>query len=295
MDISVSTGYQVKRMSTFIKIKALRPTLSQSEAKLADFTLSSGTQIRTLSSIELAKAAGVSQSSVVKFAQKLGYRGFPAFKLAVVDALNEQTSEQTSRSTQFEQSDSLADISEKLIANQHKTLSATQKLNNGSEFERTVQALKAARKVLICAKGASWSVAQDFAFKLQKVGISAVCHSDEFNAASYVASMGKEDLLVVISNSGQTKALLKLAEQAKRNECRVFAITRYGDSQLSEMAEHVLFTVQEAEPINHSAILTRASQCYLIDTLFVALAQSNLHWQRRVERANDNMRAIFND
>ncbi len=295
MDISVNTGYQVKRMSTFIKIKALRPTLSQSEAKLADFTLSSGTQIRTLSSIELAKAAGVSQSSVVKFAQKLGYRGFPAFKLAVVDALNEQASTQESRSIQFEQNDSLADISEKLIANQHKTLTATQKLNNGSEFERTVQVLKSARKVLICAKGASGSVAQDFAFKLQKVGISAVCHSDEYSAASYIASLGKEDLLIVISNSGQTKALLKLAEQAKLNECRLFAITRYGDSQLSEVADHVLYTVQETEPVNHSAILTRASQCYLIDTLFVSLAHSNLHWQRRIDRANDNMRAIYHD
>ncbi|TMO95258.1 RpiR family transcriptional regulator, partial [Pseudoalteromonas sp. S3178] len=77
-------------MSTFVKIKALRPSLSNSEAKLADFTLNSSAKIRALSSVELARAAGVSQSSVVKFAQKLGYKGFPAFKLAVVDDLNLQ-------------------------------------------------------------------------------------------------------------------------------------------------------------------------------------------------------------
>ncbi|MEL7306618.1 MAG: hypothetical protein AAGK05_01385 [Pseudomonadota bacterium] len=59
-------------MSTFVKIKALRQSLSSSEAKLADFTLNSANAIRNLSSVELAKVVGVSQSSVVKFSQKLG-------------------------------------------------------------------------------------------------------------------------------------------------------------------------------------------------------------------------------
>ena len=68
-------------MSTFVKIKALRQSLSSSEAKLADFTLNSANAIRNLSSVELAKVVGVSQSSVVKFSQKLGYKGFPALKL----------------------------------------------------------------------------------------------------------------------------------------------------------------------------------------------------------------------
>ncbi|MBZ4256952.1 hypothetical protein LAN29_25595, partial [Mycobacterium tuberculosis] len=35
----------------------------------------------------LAAEAGVSQSSVVKFAQKLGFKGFPALKLALSEAL----------------------------------------------------------------------------------------------------------------------------------------------------------------------------------------------------------------
>ncbi|NRA82151.1 MAG: RpiR family transcriptional regulator, partial [Pseudoalteromonas sp.] len=40
-------------MSTFVKIKALRQSLSSSEAKLADFTLNSANAIRNLSSVEL--------------------------------------------------------------------------------------------------------------------------------------------------------------------------------------------------------------------------------------------------
>ncbi|QTH72350.1 MurR/RpiR family transcriptional regulator [Pseudoalteromonas xiamenensis] len=82
-------------MSLFIKIKALRASLSNSESKLADYTLNNPELIRNQSSIELASAANVSQSSVVKFAQKLGYKGFPEFKFAVVDALNQQSKQET--------------------------------------------------------------------------------------------------------------------------------------------------------------------------------------------------------
>ena len=102
-------------MSTFVKIKALRQSLSSSEAKLADFTLNSANAIRNLSSVELAKVVGVSQSSVVKFSQKLGYKGFPAFKLAVIDALNDETSEPKLHG-KITLNDSLEQIAEKLLS-----------------------------------------------------------------------------------------------------------------------------------------------------------------------------------
>jgi DNA-binding MurR/RpiR family transcriptional regulator len=49
--------------------------------------LSQPDHARHLSSQQLAQEAGVSQSSVVKFAQKIGYKGFPALKLAISEAL----------------------------------------------------------------------------------------------------------------------------------------------------------------------------------------------------------------
>ncbi len=55
--------------------------------KLADYLLLQPDTARHLSSQQLANEAGVSQSSVVKFAQKLGYKGFPALKLALSEAL----------------------------------------------------------------------------------------------------------------------------------------------------------------------------------------------------------------
>jgi DNA-binding MurR/RpiR family transcriptional regulator len=74
-------------MNCLISIRQRYAGFAQSDKKLADFLLAQPDRARHLSSQQLALEAGVSQSSVVKFAQKLGFKGFPALKLAISEAL----------------------------------------------------------------------------------------------------------------------------------------------------------------------------------------------------------------
>ena len=74
-------------MNCLIRIRQRYAGFAQSDKKLADFLLSQPDHARHLSSQQLASEAGVSQSSVVKFAQKIGFKGFPALKLAISEAL----------------------------------------------------------------------------------------------------------------------------------------------------------------------------------------------------------------
>ncbi|ESF30096.1 putative DNA-binding transcriptional regulator [Salmonella enterica subsp. enterica serovar Tennessee str. TXSC_TXSC08-21] len=61
-------------MNCLIRIRQRYPDLAQSDRKLADYLLAQPDTARHLSSQQLAAEAGVSQSSVVKFAQKLGFK-----------------------------------------------------------------------------------------------------------------------------------------------------------------------------------------------------------------------------
>lgn len=64
-------------MNGLLRIRQRYQGLAQSDKKLADYLLLQPDTARHLSSQQLANEAGVSQSSVVKFAQKLGYKGLP--------------------------------------------------------------------------------------------------------------------------------------------------------------------------------------------------------------------------
>src|SRR5688572_32370381 len=66
------------------------------ERRIADFMLDNAHLLRDYSSQQLADALQISQSSVVKFSQKLGFKGYPDLKYSVRS--EEHTSELQSQS-----------------------------------------------------------------------------------------------------------------------------------------------------------------------------------------------------
>lgn len=273
-------------MSTFVKIKALRQSLSSSEAKLADFTLNSANAIRNLSSVELAKVVGVSQSSVVKFSQKLGYKGFPAFKLAVIDALNDETTEPKLHG-KITLNDSLEQIAEKLLSSKLAVLTETKNLNEAIAIEQAVSLLKSAKRILICGVGGSALVAKDFSYKLQKLGMPAIAEPDGHAQLSYVSTFAKGDLVIAISESGMTREIAEVVKQAKNNDSQVISVTKFGSSPVADAANVRLYSVAEEESVRLSSILARTAQDFVIDILFIALTQSSRQGRKLLEHSND--------
>lgn len=277
-------------MSTFTKIKAIRDSLSASEQKLANFTLSSSNALRDLSSQELAKVAGVSQSSVIKFAQKLGYKGYPAFKLGVIDALNTSSSN-TNLTGKITLNDDLKQIAEKMLSSKHAVLNETKRLNEAESVEQAVEVIKSAKRVLICGLGGSALVGKDFSYKLQKLGIFAVEEPDGHAQLAFASTMGSGDLVFAISESGSTREIVNVVREAKQNGSKVISVTRYGNTPISDMADIKLYSVAEEEATRLSSILARTAQEFIIDILFVAITQSSSKGRKLLEKS----RAVVSD
>jgi DNA-binding MurR/RpiR family transcriptional regulator len=273
-------------MSTFTKIKAIRGSLSRSETKLADFTLNSPNAIRDLSSSELARVASISQSSVVKFTQKLGYKGYPAFKLAVIDALNDKGGEPLLHG-KITLSDSLDEIAEKLLISKMAVLTETKNLNEVEAFENAVKLLKSAKRILISGLGGSALVGKDFSYKLQKLGMSAIAEPDGHAQLAYVATFGKDDLVFAISESGKTREVAQVVIQAKKSGSQVISVTKYGDTPVSDQADVKLYSVAEDESHRLSSILARTAQEFVIDILFIAITQSSRQGRKLLEKTNE--------
>ena len=74
-------------LSPLVKIRSERDQMSAVERRIADFILENAQLLRDYSSQQLANALGISQSSVVKFTQKLGFKGYPDLKYSVGEAI----------------------------------------------------------------------------------------------------------------------------------------------------------------------------------------------------------------
>lgn len=264
-------------MNCLIRIRQRYPGFAQSDKKLADYLLIQPDTARHLSSQQLAAEAGVSQSSVVKFAQKLGYKGFPALKLAISEALaSNPTPHSVPVHNQIRDDDPLRLVGEKLIKENMAAMHATLDVNDEEKLSESVTMLRNARRIVLTGIGASGLVAQNFAWKLMKIGLNAIVERDMHALLATVQALTPDDLLLAISYSGERRELNLAAEETLRVGGQILAITGFTPNALQQRASHCLYTIAEEQATRSAAISSTHAQMMLTDLLFMALVQQDL-------------------
>ena len=224
-------------MNCLIRIRQRYPDLAQSDKKLADYILAQPDDTRHLSSQQLAVEAGVSQSSVVKFAQKLGFKGFPALKLAISEALASNPNPHSIPvHNQIRGDDPMRLVGEKLIEENVAAMHATLDVNSEEKLFESVMMLRNARRVVITGIGTSGLVAQNFAWKLMKIGFNVVAEHDMHALLATVQALAPDDLLLAISYSGERRELNMAADETLRVGGKVLAITGFTPNSLQQRA-----------------------------------------------------------
>jgi len=270
------------------------PTLAQNDRKLADFLLHNAEQARHLSSQKLAQLAGISQSSVVKFAQKMGYKGFPALKLALSETLAQPQAEPAvTVHNHILSSDALKTVGEKLLVEKQAALRATLDINSEDRLHQALDMLRQARRVVLVGIGASGLVAKDFSYKLLKIGVMAVAEPDMHVQLAAVQALDKRDLLLAISFSGERREINLAAEEARLAGAKVLALTSFSPNGLQQRADHCLYTIAEEPNTRSAAISSSTAQFALTDLLFMALIQHDLdHARDRIKHSEQLMKKL---
>lgn len=269
-------------MSSLLRIRQLYPSLALNERRLADYLLSQPDRARNLSSQKLADESGVSQSSVVKFAQKLGYKGFPALKLALSESLADKDA--ITVHNLILSDDALKIVGEKLLTEKMSAIRATLDINSEEMMLETLHLLKEAKRIVLVGIGASGLVAKDFSWKLMKIGISAVAEQDMHALLASVQAMDPDDVLLAISYTGERREINLAAQEAQRIGATVLAFTGFTPNTLQQAATHCLYTVAEEQTTSSAAVSSTTAQLALTDLLFMAMIQ------RDPERATSHIR-----
>jgi len=151
-----------------------------------------------------------------------------------------------------------------------KALQSLKKNINKSFSEAVFEIANCQSKVILCGVGKSGLIASKIAATLASVG------TPSFSLAASEASHGdlgmisKKDILILISNSGDTSELKNIIQFAKRNKILLIGIVSKKDSILYKASDIKLLTpkVDEAEGIVPTASTT--TQLALGDSLAIA-------------------------
>lgn len=257
-------------MTCLLKMRAMRDQLSVNERKLADFILDNTPLLRDYSSSQLADAVGVSQSSVVKFSQKLGYRGYPSLKLAVYESYagTVAQSEEADKNGHFSHGDSpLSLLGQKKLEVLHNTAS----INESEQFMAAVEAIRAAKCIQISACPGSASVARYLTHQLLELGCWAVFDEGGQLQQRISGSLGEEDLLLILCDFGGEESLVEVANRAHEQGVKVLSLTRYNYNAASIHADVRLFVVPSEDEESLQRLLFRSAQLHVVEGLVSGL------------------------
>lgn len=241
---------------------------SKSAHKIAACVVANPETILASTTASLAAQAGVSEPTVNRFCTGLGYKGFPDFKLSLAAELARKQPRMT---RDIDPDDSAAKVAAKIFESTQASLSNTQDHLDLAALQDVVTAMSNARSIALCGLGASASVALDAQHKLLRFPIPIMAHTDIINQRVVAAGLGADDLLICISYTGRTTAMIELAELAVSRGCQVAGITS-PHSPLANTCPLVLGVESGEDTDRYTPMTSRIAQLVIIDILATCLA-----------------------
>lgn len=238
--------------------------LSSVERRIAEQILDDPKQFITLSMSELSELAGVSQGSIINFANKFSDGGYSNLKLQIAAGLSELEPQLFSV---VNSSDTVMNVLDKTTANTVAALNSVADLNEEKILKEVADKILKAKKVEIYGVFRSGIVATDFYYQLLQLGIHVSAVSDVLNCAISAAMLEKEALVIAISSSGKTKDIIDAVRMAKSKEVPIVCITGNRNSPLAKMCDYVLVAPSSGRSISGNACEVRFSQLLIADTI----------------------------
>lgn len=258
------------------RIRRARPSFSAMETAVADHLLSDPSAVVSATTAELAKAAGVSQASVVRFARSLGYEGLPALRLSLARELTRLDVEHELSGVargRIDASDSLHDLAHKIGFHEARSIEDTVSGLDLTCLDEVAHAIAARRPVTVLGVGASGLVAEDLCQKLQRIGQQCQFTSDTHLQLVQAAMRTPQDVVIGISFSGRTVETHKALALAANAGALSVAITGNPDSPIGQVVSHVLTTTAREDELRIGALASRMAQLAVVDVLFARIAQ----------------------
>jgi DNA-binding MurR/RpiR family transcriptional regulator len=270
-------------MSPLVKIRAERDQMSAIERRIADFILENARLLRDYSSQQLADALGISQSSVVKFSQKLGFKGYPDLKFSIGEAVARDNGGPTLGAA-APPAHPHAALADELWRGKTRSEEATRLINPPEQLGKVAAAVDGAARILVIGLGEDDILARAFAMKLSRLGIPVAHHADPLLLEPSVESASSGDLLVAFSEHGKQPELGQLARLAKKRRARVVSATRNTPNALRAQADAVLLVSAHDERPQVAPLLYQSAALHLLDLLVVLLSERG---RSRAGRAKD--------
>lgn len=241
-----------------------------SEKRIAKYIINHYDKVVDMTVGELAHVSGVSEASVSRFCKKIGVKGFHHLKISLAKEMVESDIKNQNLSNRIS-IDDIPQTLQNILANKIEELSQTVSMMDEKNMEIILNLLKNAKSVQFVAIGNTIPVAMDGAFKFNQIGIPAASTSIWENQIGMIYNMTNEDVMIVISNSGESRGLITSVEAAKEVGVTTIAITNNERSTIAKACDYHITTATREKLFLDGYCFSRVSATTVIEILYLFL------------------------
>jgi len=208
------------------KINDKYKTLSKGQKKLATYIMDNYDKAVFLTATKLGKVVGVSESTVVRFAMNLGYKGYPEFQKSVEDLVRARLNSVEKMEVTYGRK-SQSEILENVLSADAEKIKYTLKNIDVNAFELAVDTLIQAKKVYIIGIRSCAPIAGFLAFYLNMIldNVIQINTSSSTEIFEQMMHINQEDVIVGISFPRYSMRTLKALEFANNRNAKVITLT----------------------------------------------------------------------
>ncbi len=271
------------------RIRERFPHLSRGQKMLANYILEHYDKAVYLTASHLGELVGVSESTVVRFANELGYDGYPGLQKSLEELVKTRltTLQRLEVSKERVNRDH---ILSSVLQSDRENLKATLENVSETEFRHAVDLLKQARRIYILGVRSCAALASFLGFYLNFIMSDVrLIHTNSVSETfEQMLNVGPQDVFVGISFPRYSKRTVKVMEFAKSRGSATVAIT---DSQLSPLvayADSVLMCQSNMISFADSLVAPLS----VINAVIVALSQEK---QGEIRQSLSNLETIWKE
>jgi RpiR family transcriptional regulator, murPQ operon repressor len=254
------------------KIRSMIQRCSKSELKIIEYIRNNPIDPKIMTSSLLGKQLDISQSTIIRFTQKLGYSSFRAF-LADISVSSQSPSE---IDVDIQPNEDTEITMQRLFSQYTDVMKMTMTEQLSYQVDEAVKLLKEARRIVFFAVGGSSNMCEYFATHLIRYNMM-VNHSYDIHTALYqITQCTEKDVVVIISESGETDEIKMAVNACRQLNVPILGISDRRKNTLSEASALTLHTVIYSTNEKLNVLRLRISQMFVIDLVILSLFKSDL-------------------
>ena len=262
-------------INAFEKISNAYYSLTAAEKKVADYVIIHQQESQYMSISELAEACGVAEATISRFARRLNYKGYNAFKLAVAHSTAGRSAGNP-LSGQVLAEDGVSDVCQKLFAANVDAMEQTLSLLRPEDVTAAGDLLERADKVLCMGQGGSMVMAQEAAHLFSTAFGKYFAVTDSHMQAIAATQLGPRDVILYFSYSGATRDMVENCLLARERGAKVILVTRFPKSPGAALASVVLQCGANENPLQMGSVAARIAMIFVLDVLFSEVCRRDL-------------------